>query len=39
MSNISFALKIRHFGEAALPKGSAAHASTLHIIPGRWPYN
>jgi hypothetical protein len=38
-SNIRLVVKIRHFGEAATPKGTAARASTLCIIPGHWPYN
>jgi hypothetical protein len=39
LSNIGLVGKIRHFGEAAMPKGSAGHASTLHIISGHSPYN
>ena len=38
-SNITLVAKIRHFGEAATPKGSVARASTLCIIPAHWPYN
>jgi hypothetical protein len=39
MSNVRLMVKIRHFGEAAMPKESAAHASTLCVIPGHWLYN
>jgi hypothetical protein len=38
-SNIRLVAKTRHFGEAATPKGSAARASSLRIIPGHWSYN
>lgn len=30
--NVILALKIRHYGEAAMPQGSAARASTRRII-------